>query len=292
MSKKQISVLKLKNFGKNTDQEPDFYIRTFQQHKAEHPFVMKPHAHDFYMILVFSKGKGKHMIDLKEFGVKPGSVFFMSPGQVHSWTLGEDTDGYVIFFNSSFYRMTAEAKNIQSFSFFSAGTTFNHTILSVQNLNDLIGFLKLLDVEHKKTSSFKTIILRLLTDVILNKLASYKEMIIPKHPLVSVLPQLEKHIEQYFLEHKPVSFYAEKLNLSAQTLNLHTKNFLNKTVNDLLHERLISEAKRLLIYSNLTSSEIAGHLNFNDNSYFIKFFKRSEKQTPEEFRKKFNTTDL
>ncbi|HEX8517437.1 MAG TPA: AraC family transcriptional regulator [Bacteroidia bacterium] len=290
MSKKQLSVLRLKNFSKTPHHDTDFYIRTFQEHKKEHPFVMQPHAHDFYMIMIFSQGRGKHTIDLKEYPVEAGSVFFMSPGQVHSWNLDEGTDGYVIFFNSSFYRMTSEAKNIQSFSLFSGNEKYSHALLKAHQLDDLLLYLKLLESENQSHSAFKGNIVRLLTDVIINKLASCMEITIKNHPLVSILPALEKLIELNFREHLPVSFYAEKLNLSLQALNLHTRNFLNKTVNNLLHERVISEAKRLLIYSDKTVTEIAYELNFNDNSYFVKFFKKKEKLTPEEFRKKYNYT--
>ena len=62
---------------------------------------------------------------------------------------------------------------------------------------------------------------------------------------------------------------------------------MNKTVAELIQERMIAEAKRLMVYSSLTISEIAYQLNFNDNSYFNRFFKKAEKCTPEQFRKRF-----
>ena len=57
----------------------------------------------------------------------------------------------------------------------------------------------------------------------------------------------------------------------------------------LIRERVILEAKRLLINLDLMVSEIADKLNFDDQSYFIKFFKKYEGITPEKFRK-LNTT--
>jgi AraC-like DNA-binding protein len=85
----------------------------------------------------------------------------------------------------------------------------------------------------------------------------------------------------------PASFYAEKLKVSTQKMNQHTRQFLNKTVTELINEKLLIEAKRLLAYSDKSVSEIAYEMNFNDNSYFNKFFKRIEKETPEQFRKRF-----
>jgi AraC-like DNA-binding protein len=73
-------------------------------------------------------------------------------------------------------------------------------------------------------------------------------------------------------------------------LNAVTKNYLDKTTADLIHERMIAEAKRLLVYSSYTISEIAYQLNFNDNSYFNRFFKKAVSITPEQFRKRIIST--
>ena len=105
---------------------------------------------------------------------------------------------------------------------------------------------------------------------------------------ISLVPELEALIESNFMQHWTVSRYAEKLNTTSQQLNTITKSYLNKTVAELVQERMIAEAKRLLVYSSLTISEIAYQLNFNDNSYFNRFFKKAEKITPEQFRKRFN----
>ena len=77
------------------------------------------------------------------------------------------------------------------------------------------------------------------------------------------------------------------LNCTAQQLNSITKNYLHKRVSDLIQERMMAEAKRLLVYSSLTVSEIAYTLNFNDHSYFNRFFKKAENITPEQFRNRF-----
>ena len=131
-------------------------------------------------------------------------------------------------------------------------------------------------------------ILRSYLDVLLFKLASLiKSDTLEEALPVSLIPELETLIELHYKEHHSVSFYAEQLHTTSQQLNTITKNYLNKTVPDLLRERLIAEAKRLLVYSSLTISEIAYQLNFNDNSYFNRFFKKAENVTPEQFRKRF-----
>jgi AraC family transcriptional activator of pobA len=96
----------------------DFYIETFSDHVVAHPFIDKPHKHDFYLILYVRKGSGTHTIDFTTYPVQADTIFLMTPGQVHSWTLSPLTDGYVVFFTRSFYQMQHTESNIIYFPFY------------------------------------------------------------------------------------------------------------------------------------------------------------------------------
>ena len=288
MSKQSPAVLNLGNFKSKDSSRSDIYIRTFQQHKVDHPFVMKAHSHDFYLVMLFTKGSGEHSIDFNTYTVNRGSVFFMSPSEIHSWNFSDDTDGYVLFFNHSFYLMDALSKQLFKLPFFKSKDKIRHALLNEEELKNIEIVFKSIVIEAESASAFKNAILRSYLDVLLFKFADIitinnGERIQP----ISLVPELEILIESFFMEHQPVSFYAEKLNTTSQQLNSITKNYLNKTVAELIQERMIAEAKRLMVYSSLTISEIAYQLNFNDNSYFNRFFKKAEKCTPEQFRKRF-----
>ncbi len=287
-SKQSPSVLKISNFKSNADKRSDVYIRTFQKHKVEHPFVMNAHAHDFYLVMLFTKGDGSHTIDFKTYPVSPGSVFFMSPSEIHSWDLSDDTDGYVLFFNSSFYLMDALSKQLFNLPFLRPKNKISHAQLNKKEQKEIEAVFQSIAREAEGESQLKNNILRSYLDVLLFKLAA---MIKPgkdeKSTPVSIVPELEALIDTHFMEHQPLAFYSGKLNISSQQLNSLTKKYLNKTVADLIQERMMAEAKRLLVYSSLTVSEIGYRLNFNDNSYFNRFFKKAEKITPEQFRNQF-----
>ena len=83
--------------------------------------------------------------------------------------------------------------------------------------------------------------------------------------------------------------YAELLYITPNHLNALCNDFLGVSAGTLIRDRVILEAKRLLINLDLMVAEIADRLNFSDQSYFIKFFKKYEGITPEKFRK-LNTT--
>ena len=78
--------------------------------------------------------------------------------------------------------------------------------------------------------------------------------------------------------------YAEMMFMTPQNLNRVIKKTTGKTASDLISERLLIEIKRNLIFTKKRSEEIAYELNFHDNSYFIKYFKKAVGITPKEYR--------
>ena len=288
MSKQNLSVLKISNFKSNTNKMSDVYIRTFQEHKSEHPFIMDAHSHDFYFVMLFTKGSGSHTIDFNKYPVSKGSVFFMSPSEIHSWNLSADADGYILFFNASFYLIDALSNQLFNLPFFKSKDKTRYAILNDKELKDMETVFKSIVKESVFDSEFRNTILRSYLDVMLFKFAAIiKPITNEKAKSVSIVPELELLIETHYKEHQPISFYTEKLNCTSQQLNSITKNYLHKTVSDLINERIMAEAKRLLVYSSLTVSEIGYTLNFNDHSYFNRFFKKAENITPEQFRNRF-----
>lgn len=287
MAKASLPVFKIGNFRGNSSAKPDFYINTFAEHAATHHFIEAPHAHDFYLLLLFTKGTGSHTIEHNKYPISRGSAFFMSPSEVHLWNTGKDADGYIVFFNSSFYLMDTLSKEYLKLPFFRARQKVRHAQLNEASLKEVEPVFKLMASEYKAESRLMLRIIRSYLDVLLYKLADFVEAgTDKKEELVSIIPGFEALIEEHFCEHQPVSFYAEKLNIQPDRLNHLTKKYLNKTATGLIRERLIAEAKRLLAYTSLSAGEIAYKLNFTDNSYFNRFFKKEVKATPEQFRNK------
>lgn len=97
--------------------------------------------------------------------------------------------------------------------------------------------------------------------------------------------EFEKLVDNYFRENKMPSFYAEKLNVTANYLNKICNKEAGKTAGDIIRKRIIIEAQRFLHYTNLSINEVAHDLGFENASYFITFFKKQTHVTPEQFRK-------
>jgi AraC-like DNA-binding protein len=96
--------------------------------------------------------------------------------------------------------------------------------------------------------------------------------------------QFQELIEQNFLKLKLPKEYAEILNLTPNYLNSLCKKVSGKSAGELIRQRVLLEAKRLLAHTSLTVSEIAFQLGFEDNSYFGRFFTKYTGSTPASFR--------
>lgn len=95
-------------------------------------------------------------------------------------------------------------------------------------------------------------------------------------------------IDEYFKEESSVNFYADKLNITPNYLNILSQKYLKMPAGDVIKERTILEAKRLLTSTDLSIKEIGYQLGFNDNAYFSKVFKKYAGKTPGEFKESYN----
>ncbi|MBT1703789.1 AraC family transcriptional regulator [Chryseosolibacter indicus] len=284
--KREAPLFHLDAFSKKA-QESSFYIEKLETHLRNHKFVSKPHNHDFYLLLYIKNGGGEHTIDFKAYTIYAGSFFLMTPGQVHSWNLKEGTEGYIIFFLPAFYKMQSQESNLLAFPFFHSLSANPHLIVDDDTKNVIDFIMKQMLKEFAKSAKTDLRILRNYLEIILLKLSAIyptqeaKDLVNGNSYKIRKLEQL---IEKHYLKLKQPSQYAELMNLSASYLNSLCKQTLGKTLTDMISQRLILEAKRLFSYSDLNVNQVATQLNFSDPSYFIRFFKKHTKQTPEQFK--------
>ena len=99
-----------------------------------------------------------------------------------------------------------------------------------------------------------------------------------------LLSEFRKLVNNGFAELKTPKGFAQMLNISPNYLNAICKEIYNKTVSEIIQERVILEAKRLLAHTGLSVSEISYKLGFEDNSYFGRYFKKAVGMPPEKYR--------
>lgn len=282
------NIEKFKYLGK----ESDFYTASLKAHLKLHEFVIAPHRHNFYFVAIIVKGSGTHTIDFVNYPVKPGSVFAIIPGQSHNWKLSEDTEGYVLFHTKSFYNLYFPSKKVQDYPFFCSMHNSPLILLKGKSLKIAKQLCSELLNEYKNEYFLKFQRISLMLDLLyvdLSRLYLPDASITRKnHHYLVKIEKLESLIDTHFREIKSPGQYAKLMFMSEKHLNRICKEVLNKTTSDLIMDRLLLEAKRLLVHSSLTISEIADELGFFDVSYFSRLFKKKSGKTPLDFIKSFS----
>ena len=270
--------------------QDDLFISRFAPYLQKHKDLYFPHKHTFYHLVLFTRGSGTHSIDFKTFDVTPGQIYFMVPGQVHSWDFEGDTDGYLVHFTPSFFQsFLLKNEYLDQFPFLSGVVDDAVIQISPALQSKIVNLFETLIDETDNANRMGTDMIRSLllqTFILLSRMDNNefeKQLPTYNHTLIK---NFRKLIEKNFTTLKLPKDYAGLLYITPNHLNAVCNDLLGISAGEVIRDRILLEAKRLLINLNLTVAEISYQLNFNDNSYFTKFFKKYTNLTPEEFRKK------
>lgn len=268
----------------------DLLVERFGAYLQQHyDNLHKPHRHSFYHLVLFTKGKGSHTIDFEKFSIAPYQIYFMAPGQVHSWHFNSEVDGYIIHFNEELLSSFLQNNHyLERFYFFQGRARDSVCQLPTQARPVVTGIFEamLYEIEQSKDQHVDLIRLKMLELFITvdRNCNGKKGKNMPQQKL-KLLRSFQRLIEQHYRDIKLPKEYADLLYITANHLNALCQELVGKTAGDLIRDRVLLEAKRLLTSADMTVTEIAYDLNFQDNSYFNRFFKKNEGMTPEEFRK-------
>lgn len=270
----------------------DLLIERFGPYLEKHYHNLhRPHRHSFYHLVLFTKGSGTHSIDFEKFPVKPRQIYFMIPGQVHSWHFEGAVDGYIVHFNEMlFTSFVQNGQYLERFHFFRGNTEDGVCHLPAAVYEHVVHlFESMLHEVMECATHYLDMIRLLLMELFISvqrSCTAKKAKNIPQQKLV-LLRSFQQLIDKHFRTLKLPKEYADLLYVTPNHLNALCQDLLGKTAGDLIRDRILLEAKRLLTNASMTITEIAYDLNFQDNSYFNRFFKKAVSITPDEFRKQF-----
>ncbi len=276
-----------------TQKKDDLLINRFAPYLKSHRNLHLAHKHAFYHLVFFTKGDGSQTIDFQQVPIKPNQIYFMIPGQVHNWAFKGEVDGYIINFSVPFFQsFLLKANYLEDLPFFTG--IVNDAVIDVPaELQEKV--TQLFEELIRETEEPKAMELDMVRSIML-QLFIYIARIglkpvnttIPSYNY-TLLRNFQKLIEKNYTSIKLPKEYAELLYITPNHLNALCNDVLGISAGEVIRNRIALEAKRLLINNDLTVLEIANQLNFTDNSYFTKFFKKQVGLTPEEFRKTTNS---
>jgi AraC family transcriptional regulator, transcriptional activator of pobA len=240
------------------------------------------HFHDYEELIVITQGSLKHYIDFKVESVTGPFVCYISMGKMHRLEPNKDLRGWVINYKTEFI---PDSK----LNFYSNFFTFtNIPLASGTCLNRFTKLCEIIYSEYKLEFIDYTTI-RHLVNGLLSMFDAEKNRNIPlendiKISQITSFNNFLGILEKNFRSDEGVSFYAGKMNTSERNLNLICRNNFHMSVSEIIETRKLIEAKRMLLYSDKTVSEIGYDLGYNEKSYFTRVFHSRMDITPSRYR--------
>lgn len=247
-----------------------------------------PHSHSYYQIIWFFNEGGTHQIDFTTFAIKKNTVLFITKNQIHAFDDNEDVQGKLIHFNDSLFKPT-EVDIFLKYTLFMRRER-PEILLDFKiaiALSNYIGVIQE-EMHNRNEFGYDEVVRFLLKSVLITIERAYRKQTDAK-PVLSTNYEVQffnfkELLENFYKKQHGVQFYADKLYISTKTLTSITKRIVQKTPSQIINDRLVLEAKRLLKFTPDHIAEIAFSIGFEDPSYFVKFFKRNTGVLPSQLR--------
>lgn len=249
------------------------------------------HIHTFYQIIWFQRGSGVHYVDFKKYPITDNTFFFISPGQIHYFDSNQDYRGIIIHFNECFLSDEGSSENV--FLKYNVFNAFDAVPYYTMNLDAVKRLDRILEEMRCEVSEYESFAHKDYLKYLVKMFLIYVQRMghrgtgIPlciNNSLNRTFVRFRQMLEHHYRQIHTVKEYANCLNVSTKTLTNCVYESSHNTPLKIINERIILEAKRQLLHSDLKIKEIAFYLGFEDPSYFVKFFKRQTGYLPAEFR--------
>ena len=252
---------------------------------AEHQsFLIIPHRTDFYHIFLFENCTPHHVVDFDPVHITPYTVLFIDKNRVHQFDPSLQYKGKVLIFTDEFF-CTTESDSTYLKSSLLFNPVAGNLLLEVEKemFKNLAAIADAINDENTRPRDHASH--QLLKNYLHNfLLLSEREM--QKQNPVSIKkgPDLEHTLlfkdllEKHFIRIKSVSAYTRMMHISEKKLRQSTTAILGKTPKELIDERTLLEARRLLVHEHKSIKEIGFFLGFEEPTNFIKYFRKHTAQ--------------
>lgn len=239
----------------------------------------------FFLLLLFTEGEGRHMVDFVTYPIRPNTLMLVKSGQVQQFSLNPTLAGQLIVIHPSFLLSERTESDDLAFSHWWSPCTDLRDDLARRFLS-IAADIQADSKQYANRAARGTLLQhQLYTLLTLLRLFTAGHTSAPSSGKADILVhQFKQRLESELFVHRSVSFYAEHLGCAEKTLTRACLAVAGRTAKGILNERILLEAKRLLMQRHDSVADVGQRLGFSETTNFIRFFKKSELMTPARFR--------
>jgi AraC family transcriptional activator of pobA len=268
---------------------PDaLHIETIKERSAVYDWRIQPHRHhDMFQFLTVEKGGGRTRVDGQSTALAPGSAVFLPPLVVHEFRFDAGTNGFVASVaKGTMKRVLSSEPGVgaalsRPAVMRLAPSNSDWKLLAAQMRAALAEFATSRTCRDTALGAHAELLAIWFARTIHAHAAAKKP---EKHPHAALVRRFVELVEASFHQHRPLTEYAETLGVSVAHLTRTCRQIVGRTAVQVVHDRLMIEARRDLVYSAMTISQIAFRLGFSDPAYFSRFFSKAVGVAPSAYR--------
>lgn len=262
----------------NNDDAKNHLARFVRLDSAESYQFDNFHAHDYNEILVFTKGGGKHNVNFKNHIIENNSIHLLAANDLHWVERSMNATGFAIVYKEQFLqKLQIVNPDFDYCALFNYSRVIN---LNENEINDFDFIFREL-FQNKTASAY----MLQLIGTFIAKIASLEHQDTSSRKIFDpIVPLLIKLIEKHYKSKKTIEFYANEINLTPRTLQNRFKKAASITITELIQERTLKEAKKLLCINQMSIGEIAAELGFKATSHFSNWFLKHTNCCPLEYK--------
>lgn len=279
---------------------PEDFLSGIGANRISHCGLPEPgwaHRHTFYMIVYITRGSGTHVVDSRNYPMRPGTLFFIRPDQVHLWDYAAVPAGYAVSVAEDLLSANSQAAGVAR-----DAELFDHLIdagplrLTAAQARVIRPAFEEMAAEYEAGRCDYSSVMHAYLHVLLARChrllqerGGEQPNPYPARPLVRRFTDLVMHSGG---RKQRVRDYSDCLGITPSHLAEAVREVTGRTPGQIIRAAQIAEARRLLRYTDKTIAQVADELGFNDAAYFGRFFKRETGLRPGEFRRRARTLAL
>jgi AraC family transcriptional activator of pobA len=267
------------------------HIESIASRSSVHDWTIRAHRHrNLFQVLLIEKGEGEMSFETATVSFSAPAAILVPATTAHGFRFKpEVTDGWVV----SFTEDVADALGDQSGEAMARLKMVAADPLlpladaaEVKRLSALCADLK--EETSLAREGFRLALRGLLTLIVIEivrlAVSRSRSGAVTLSRKDARVEELRRLLDEHFRKERLISFYAEKLAMTADRLNDHVKRATGVTAGHMIRQRVLTEAKRQLVFTSQAIHEIAYDLSFSDPSHFTRFFRKQTGMTPQAFR--------